>query len=95
MTEPDNAAGSAVRALGYLTWGLAVGTGLDGGLEEAGGDRELQDRAVLALAKRLELPAGGGAVPPTGARTTGRGGAREERGVAGGRRADVAAAKCR
>ncbi|CBJ28390.1 hypothetical protein Esi_0104_0093 [Ectocarpus siliculosus] len=150
-TEPDHAAGSAVRALGYLAWGLdpdnfggggdgwggkdgvvkarerdnesavpllpvggdeddavasgrtveaaaaaAVGRpvqerggeGFGESGEEDGGDRDLQDKAILALSTRL--------APDKGDRELGNYGAGGGGGSGGGdRRAEIAGAKCR
>ncbi|CAN0473348.1 unnamed protein product, partial [Ectocarpus sp. 12 AP-2014] len=150
-TEPNHAAGSAVRALGYLAWGLDpdnFGGGADGwggknGVvearardnesaassspvggdeddvvaigptveaaavagrrpvqerggdgfgesgEEDGGDRDLQDKAILALSTRL-------APDKKGEPELGNGGAWGGGGSGGGdRRAEIAGAKCR
>lgn len=96
--EPDHAAGSAARALGYLAWSLDVGA--TGGNEEKGYSL-LQGKAVFTLATRANAGGeeirsandgikDGGEVVADGLGTDRRG----ARGVRD-RRADIAAAKCR
>lgn len=150
--EPDHAAGSAVRALGYLAWGLDPDSFGDGGGwggtggerhsgggagnngvvearatdnesavsllpvggdeddavasgptveaaaesgEEDGGDRDLQDKAILALSKRL-TPDNKGDLELGNDGAGGGGGAWGGGGSGSGdRRAEIAAAKCR
>ena len=99
-TEPDHAAGSAARALGYLAWALdpegiggggvgrrgrrEVSTVLPTNGESETKDRRLQDEAVSTLAARLDSAVGG-----TGGSTA------DSAFRKGDRKLDGPAAKCR
>lgn len=63
-TEPDHAAGSAARALGYLAWALdpvmcTTHADLPVPFSESCEDRRLQDEAVSTLTSRLGREAEG------------------------------------